>query len=162
DGRLRALPDNPIALATSDLLTWRGKLALLGEPFVRPASDEESLHDLAARRLGPEAARAIAGPFVTGVYAADAREISARGGFPRVAELDAAGGFVRGLAKRAVRGLAARVVGRGSARTARGLWAPMSGLGALIDALAGSLDSRFRTGVRVRGIIGDSRQIEID
>ena len=33
DGKLRMLPRGPRSLATSDLLTWRGKLAVLREPL---------------------------------------------------------------------------------------------------------------------------------
>ncbi|HEY0193340.1 MAG TPA: NAD(P)-binding protein, partial [Kofleriaceae bacterium] len=36
DGQLRALPRSPLGLVTTDLLTWRGKLDVLREPF-RPA-----------------------------------------------------------------------------------------------------------------------------
>src|SRR5262249_4438352 len=100
DGALRALPGSPVALARSDLLTWRGKLALMKEPFApgRRAGEDESVHAFAARRLGAEAARAIVAPFVTGVYAADAHDVSLEAGFPRLAALDEAGGLVRGLA----------------------------------------------------------------
>jgi len=92
DGKLRALPSGPIAFARSDLLTWRGKLALLREPFA-PAGPggDESVHAFAARRLGPEAARALVAPFVTGVFAADAHDVSLEAGFPRLAALDVEG-----------------------------------------------------------------------
>ena len=85
DGKLRALPRNPIELVRSDLLTWRGKLDLLREPF-RGGRDpaeagDESMHAFAARRLGAEAARAIVAPFVTGVFAADAHDITSPRGF---------------------------------------------------------------------------------
>ena len=150
DGKLRALPSNPIALVRSDLMTWRGKLALLREPFAPagPAGDE-SVHAFAARRLGPEVARAIIAPFVTGVFAADAHDISLEAGFPRLAELDAAGGLVRGSLKRMMRRR------RSEARTPRGMHAPVGGLGALVDALARALGARIHTGVRIRSIEPD-------
>jgi oxygen-dependent protoporphyrinogen oxidase len=154
DGKLRALPRDPLELVRSDLLTWRGKLALVREPFAerRAAGVDESVHDFAARRFGAEAARAIIAPFVTGVFAADSHAISLDAGFPRFAELDAAGGVVRGLVSQAARGLVARLRGRPDERTPRGLWAPRGGLGVLVDALAGSLGGRVWTGVRVRAV----------
>jgi oxygen-dependent protoporphyrinogen oxidase len=156
DGKLRALPRSPIDLVRSDLLTWRGKLDLLREPF-RPAGrgDEESVHAFAARRFGAEAARAIVAPFVTGVYAADAHDISVAAGFPRLAALDAQGGMVRGMLGQAVRGLVGKLrgnAGEGRKPTPRGLWAPRRGLGTLIDALAGSLGERIHRQIRVERI----------
>jgi oxygen-dependent protoporphyrinogen oxidase len=166
-GKLRAVPRNPAELVTTDLLTWRGKLALLGEPLrARARGTDESMYELAARRLGPEVARAIIAPFVTGVFAADAREISAAAGFPRLAALDAAGGFVRGSIAQLIHVLAARARGgQGAgtpAKTARGLWAPVGGVGALVDALADELAGRIRTRAPVAAIAGGASHASID
>jgi oxygen-dependent protoporphyrinogen oxidase len=153
DGKLRALPRSPLDLVTSDLLTWRGKLDLLREPFrAAGKGDDESVHAFAARRFGAEAARAIVSPFVTGVYAADAHDISLAAGFPRLAALDAHGGIVRGMLAQAARGLAGRLRGDKPATTPRGMWAPRGGLGALVDALAGELGDRIHTSARVARI----------
>jgi oxygen-dependent protoporphyrinogen oxidase len=153
DGKLRALPRNPIELVRSDLLTWRGKLDLLREPF-RPVRDpddagDESMHAFAARRLGAEAARAIVAPFVTGVFAADAHDISFEAGFPRLAALESHGGLVRGMLRQTARGMLAKVVGRHTRRTRSGLWAPRGGLGTLIDALAAELGPRIHTNTKI-------------
>jgi oxygen-dependent protoporphyrinogen oxidase len=151
DGKPRALPRNPVDLVRTDLLTWRGKLALLREPLRpgRAQGHDESVHDFAARRLGPEAARSFVAPFVTGIFAADSHAISLEAGFPRLAELDEAGGIVRGAAKQAAKGLLGRITGKPTAKTPRGLWAPTGGLGALVDALARDLGARVRTSARV-------------
>lgn len=168
DGKLRALPRSPLGLVRSDLLTWRGKLSLLAEPFRRagrgggsqgvppdgsagdgPWIDDESMHAFAARRFGAEAARAIVAPFVTGVYAADAHDISLAAGFPKLAALDAHGGMVRGMLAQAARGLVGKLRGHKPVTTPRGLYAPRSGLGALVDALAGELGDRIRRSTRV-------------
>ncbi len=154
DGSLRELPTDPIAFIRSDLLTWRGKLELLREPFVaspRPAGEDESMFAFAARRLGPEAARAIIAPFVTGVFAADAREVSLEAGFPRLAALEADGGLLRGMIKRQLRALLARRRGTDEA-TATGMHAPVGGLGALIDALSKELGARVEVATPVRSI----------
>ncbi|HET9988316.1 MAG TPA: protoporphyrinogen oxidase, partial [Kofleriaceae bacterium] len=151
DGKLRQLPSDPLSFVRSDLLTWRGKLDLLKEPFVgstRPAGEDESMYAFAARRLGPQAARAIIAPFVTGVFAADAHDVSLEAGFPRLAALDADGGLVRGLIKQMIRGRR----GGGAARTERGLYAPVGGLGALVAALAAGLGERLEVADPVRAI----------
>ncbi len=150
DGKLHALPSNPIELARSELLTWRGKLALLREPFapVRSPGGDESMHAFAARRFGVEAARAIVAPFVTGVFAADAHDISLEAGFPKLAALDVPGGVVRGMIGGAIRGMR----GKREPKLPRGMYAPVGGLGALVDALTAQLGSRVHTGVRVHEI----------
>jgi oxygen-dependent protoporphyrinogen oxidase len=154
DGKLRALPMSPLELVRSDLLTWRGKLELVREPLraARAAgTGDESMHAFAARRLGAEAARAIVAPLVTGVYAADAHDISLEAGFPRLAALEAQGGIVRGLARAAARGVVGRAFAavqgkRPAPRPPRGLWAPRGGLQELVDALAAGLGPRVRLG----------------
>ena len=165
DGELRAVPRNPIELARTELLTWRGKLALLREPFAKPRmqGEDESMHAWASRRLGPEAARAFIAPLVTGVFAADSHEVSLDAGFPKFAALDAGGGIVRGLAKQAAGGLLARVTGKKPAKgTGRGLYAPVGGLGALVDGLAGALGPRLHTKARVRSLAPVDRGVLVD
>ncbi len=168
DGRLRAVPSDPWSLARSDLLTWRGKLALLGEPL-RPgrAHEDESVHAFAARRLGPEAARALVAPFVTGVYAADAHDISLEAGFPRLAALDSTGGIARGAGRDLAKDLGKTIIRvmsgkprRSAAR--RGLCAPKGGLGALVDALAAQLGGRVRTRSPVTAVRPLERGVEVD
>lgn len=163
DGKLRALPRSPLHLVTSDLLTWRGKLDLLREPF-RPAgmANDESVHAFAARRFGAEAARAIVAPFVTGIYAADAHDISLAAGFPRLAALDAHGGIVRGMLAQAARGIGGRLRGIKPATTPRGLWAPRGGLGQLVEALASELGGRLQLAAPVARIEPIDRGVRID
>jgi oxygen-dependent protoporphyrinogen oxidase len=146
DGALRALPAGPLDLVRTDLLTWRGKLALLREPL-RPARDvdaqgDESVHAFAARRFGPEVARAIVAPYVTGVFAADAHDVSLAAGFPQLAAFDRAGGVVRGMVR------ALRKRSREPAER-RGLHAPRAGMAALVDALVTALGDRVVTGATV-------------
>ena len=82
-GRLRPFPASPPALLKTDLLSARGKLRLLGEPFVRRraegADEDESVFDFVARRFGRQAAERAAGPALIGIYAGDAaRDVAAR------------------------------------------------------------------------------------
>jgi protoporphyrinogen/coproporphyrinogen III oxidase len=147
DGKLHTLPRNPLEFARTKLLTASGKRDFLREPLV-PARNiskdgDQSVYEFATRRFGPEAARSIIAPFVTGVYAADAREVSLQAGFPRLAALDQKGGIVEGLLRGAVTDVGNRLAHAlgmmddvtVTSRTDKGLWAPVGGVGRLIDAL---------------------------
>jgi len=173
DGKLRQLPQTPLELIRSDLLTWRGKLDLIREPLrpAAPPADDESVHAFAARRLGAEAARAIVSPFVTGVYAADAHRISLAAGFPKLAALEAkGGGLARGLVRQGMRKMLGRVLAatpmgsrRSKARSsARGMYAPRGGLGTLIDALVADLGPRVRVGNPVERLEPHPRGVTVD
>ena len=164
DGKLRGLPRNPFELVRSDLLTWRGKLDLLREPLrpARPPGDE-SVYAFAARRFGAEAARAVVAPFVTGVFAADAHDVSLEAGFPRLADLDAGGGLVRGFAMQAAKSLFKKLAGGGKKeRPPSGLFAPRGGLGAMVSALTGELGPRVHTGRPVGQLTADARGVRVD
>lgn len=164
DGKLRALPRNPIDLVRSDLLTWRGKLDLLREPLHPPKADnvDESMYEFASRRLGPEAARAIVAPFVTGVFAADAHDVSLEAGFPRLAELDREGGIVRGAVKHAAKAAFRRFAGGGKQKLPSGLFAPRGGLGALVAALADDLGPRVHLARPVGRLAPTDRGVLVD
>ncbi|HEY8494866.1 MAG TPA: protoporphyrinogen oxidase, partial [Myxococcota bacterium] len=98
-GRLVPVPLSPLALATTPLLSARGKLRLLAEPFVRRGDPTgESVAEFTARRLGREALEALVGPFLTGVYAGDERELGAEAVFPSLVDAERrSGSIVRGL-----------------------------------------------------------------
>jgi oxygen-dependent protoporphyrinogen oxidase len=164
DGKLRALPSNPVELVTTDMLTWRGKLDLIREPLRPPGPQgiDESMHAFAARRLGAEAARAFVAPFVTGVFAADSHDISVEAGFPKLAALDAEGGLVRGMLKQMGRTVLGKVTGKPATTTPRGLYAPAGGLGRLTDAMAASLGARVHTGVRVKALASAGNGVLVD
>jgi len=106
-GQLYALPGSPIALVRSGLLSWRGKLRLLREPFLRGGAPDgdESVLAFATRRFGDEAARALVATAVVGIYAGDAAELSAPSALPRLAALERAhGSVVRGAIKQRRKG----------------------------------------------------------
>jgi oxygen-dependent protoporphyrinogen oxidase len=156
-GALHALPRGPGDLLRTGLLSWRGKLALLGEPFRRarrPSEHgDESIHDFAARRLGPEVADALVGPFVTGIFAGDARQVSLAAGFPKLAALEERGGLVRGM-------INARRAGVARPEPPRSM-APRGGVEALARALAGRLGDRVRRGARVDAVVPDGDGVTI-
>ncbi|MEW6302878.1 MAG: protoporphyrinogen oxidase [Verrucomicrobiota bacterium] len=90
DGRLVQLPGSPWQFATSRLFSWRAKLRLLAEPFIRrvPPECEESLEEFVLRRLGREFLDYAINPFVAGVYAGDPAELSVKQAFPKLHALE--------------------------------------------------------------------------
>ena len=80
DARLRKVPFTWRAALSTDLLSWRGKLRLLLEPFTRGVQSDESVADFFARKFGREAYRAFLGPLYGGLYASDPAHMKARHG----------------------------------------------------------------------------------
>ena len=104
DGRLHPVPAGPGAFLKSRLLSVRGKLRILAEPFVktRRSGEEESVYSFALRRIGREAAERLVAPFVSGIYAGDAEALSVQAAFPRLANLETSyGGLIRGMIAKA-------------------------------------------------------------
>jgi protoporphyrinogen/coproporphyrinogen III oxidase len=74
-GKLRRVPFSPGAFLRSDILSVRGKMRLLLEPFTAAARDHESVEDFFTRKLGREAYENLAGPLYGGLYASDPRDM---------------------------------------------------------------------------------------
>lgn len=94
-GRLRELRRSPLAFAKSGLLGPLGLARMAMEPLVRAstaADADESLFDFAARRMGRQAARRLISPVVLGIFAGDARKLSATAAFPRLVAMERAYG----------------------------------------------------------------------
>ncbi len=143
------VPLGPLAFATSPLLSARGKLRLLAEPFIsRGDGASESVSQFILRRLGREALERLVAPFLTGVYAGDEAQLGAAAVFPSLVGFERErGSIVLGaLASafaRAPRGLAGSFSARG-------------GLGALAAAIARGLgDGTVRCSTPVRAIARD-------
>jgi oxygen-dependent protoporphyrinogen oxidase len=99
-GSLHRLPETPRAFFASRLLSLRGRLRILWEPFATgpPSGGDESLGDFARRRLGGEALEKLLDPMVTGIFAGDPDKMSLRSCFPLIHELEQKyGGLVKGM-----------------------------------------------------------------
>jgi len=104
DGKLVPVPMSAWNFLTSPLLSTRGKLRLLAEPFAQarppPAAGDESLADFARRRLGAEAFAYGLEPFVAGIFAGNPEKLSARHALPRLQAIETEhGSIARGLIK---------------------------------------------------------------
>ena len=90
-GRLEPLPLSPFQLFKTPLLSLRGKLRLLGEPFIRRSSIEDGEESIAAftrRRLGKEVVDTAVNPFIAGIYAGNPEALSVRYALPRLYDLE--------------------------------------------------------------------------
>ena len=154
--RLHKLPGSPLGILTTPLLSWKGKLALLSEPFrSRPASipEDESVAAFAHRRFGKEAAEIFVDALVTGIHAGDPEQLSVRAAFPRLVQMEAKHGSV-------LRGFIAAAKERKRAAVARGepppppqrMWSFREGLGRLIAALQDQIGTPVTLGVAVQRI----------
>jgi oxygen-dependent protoporphyrinogen oxidase len=154
DGKLRLLPGSLGAFLRSDLLSWRGKLGVLTEPFRpgRRANADESIDAFARRRIGREAAEVLADAFVTGIHAGDPALLSVRAAFPRLAALEAEYGSVLKGLTRTARQRRADAAARGETYRRPGtMWSFREGLRLLIETLRDRVGQPL-LGVRVRRI----------
>ncbi|MBC7898931.1 MAG: protoporphyrinogen oxidase [Saprospiraceae bacterium] len=89
DGKLESLPMSIAGMATNDFFSWKARLRLLREPFVRTRSPEnESVAEFFERRLGREIVDKAADPFISGIYAGNPANLSIKAAFPRLYELE--------------------------------------------------------------------------
>jgi protoporphyrinogen/coproporphyrinogen III oxidase len=158
-GGLVALPNNPLELLRTPVLSAAGKIRLLSERLRRfeappTGAAEPSFHALVEERFGREAAERLAGAFVRGVYAGDARQLGARSAFPRVwGLLVQHGSILAGLAAlaRERRTQNPRQT-RAERRSAQALVSLRHGFGQLVEALARSLGTNLVLGRAALGI----------
>lgn len=90
-GRLHPLPSGPRELLGSRLLSSRGKLRLLLEPFIGRGSapdDDETVMSFGTRRLGAEAARVLLATLVIGIFAGAADDLAVASALPRLVEME--------------------------------------------------------------------------
>ena len=158
-GRPVSLPSGPLDLLTTALLSPRGRLRLLAEPFAAaPPASDESVADFARRRLGSEAAAYLVDPFVAGIFAARADQLSVRYALPRIAAMEREhGSLFRGALA------AAKKRTSGSPRRPT-IWSLPEGLGELPAALAAPLSGRIEFGAPVLAAArsGDAWELRVD
>lgn len=97
------VPLSPGDLVASPLLSMRGRLRLLREPFIapQPGGDDESVDEFAQRRFGREVAARIIDPIVGSSTGGDSRQLVARSIFPQHVQFERDGGSVLRGAMRA-------------------------------------------------------------
>lgn len=138
---LLPLPQDPLSLLKSPILSRSAKLRLLMEPFApkRPQGVEETLADFGRRRLGREVTEKLVDALQTGIYAGDIEKISFPACFPMIAEMEERHGSLLGAMRKMARG----------PRVDRSLLSFPEGMAELTGALARVLGSSLKTRRRV-------------
>jgi oxygen-dependent protoporphyrinogen oxidase len=162
-GRLHPLFTGPLSFARSRLLGTRGKLALMSEPLrTRRGEPGDTAMAFFERRFGPEAARVLAGSFVSGIYAGDPERLSAPAAFPLFWHFEQRhGGMIRGGARHALARRRREGRRRGGVRR-RGLFSLRGGLGTLTRAAGDLLGARLECDAPVRGVSRSGRRWTVE
>ncbi|GHT62790.1 protoporphyrinogen oxidase [Bacteroidia bacterium] len=101
--RFRELPDGLISGIATPIITWKDKFGILGEPF-RPkgSNPDESVAELALRRLGKSYVDYCVDPFISGIYAGDPARLVTRYALPKLYSLEQNyGSFIKGAIAKA-------------------------------------------------------------
>jgi oxygen-dependent protoporphyrinogen oxidase len=89
EGLLLMAPSRLSPLFRSRLLSWKGKLRVLGDLVLpRRGAEDESLESFVVRRLGREVLERIAEPLIAGIHAAEPATMSLAASFPRFLEME--------------------------------------------------------------------------
>ncbi|MEX2607550.1 MAG: protoporphyrinogen oxidase [Kiritimatiellia bacterium] len=145
------IPQKITPILTTPLLSPRGKLRMLMEPFMRHRSveEDESLADFTRRHFGQQTLDRLAGPLLGGIYGGDPEDMSMAATFPRLLSLEAKhGSLVRGMAS-----MMKEARARQRAGTAPALFTSLKhGMQTLPDALASRLGGDLHLNHRVQRI----------
>lgn len=167
-GTLHRLPENGPSFLKSRLLSWPGKLRLLGEPFAAAAPEgvDETLADFARRRLGQEALDKLIGPMVSGIFAGNPETMSLKSCFPRIAELERDyGGLFKAMLKLAKKKKQERATGKVAASAAGPggtLTSFREGIQFLTDTLRNQLGDCIRTGCGAQSIAAEAGRYRVE
>lgn len=84
-------PSRLSPILSSPLLSWKGKVRVCCEPFIRrrdASIDDEDLASFAKRRLGQEAFERLVQPLVGGIYTADPATLSMAAALPKFFQME--------------------------------------------------------------------------
>ena len=159
NGKLYAVPLNPLAAMTTQLWSLNGKLRALKEPFIKaaPADREESIADFVRRRLGDELYNYAVNPLVAGIYAGNPEALSLKHAFPKLYTLEQDhGSLVRGM----IHKLKSARKNKGH-RPNRRILSFKNGMADLPKALASALGNSLHTAVSIVSIHKSGNQWQV-
>ncbi len=140
DGRIHALPMQPLRFFLSGFLSPACRLRLLMEPFVSANHDDETVAEFARRRFGREVLDYLMDPLIAGVCAGDPEQLSVSAVLPHLKRLERVYGSVVLAAIRSRFGAGTR--GSACNFEKRALFSFRGGLGVLPQAIARRLADR--------------------
>jgi len=138
NNRLHTVPTNPIAMLTTKMLSPSARVRMLRGLFLskRSGHTEETIEQVASRRIGPEATDTIVSAAISGIFSGDIAKLSLPACFPSVAAIDADARSLIGY------GLKRAFAKKDKKHTPRwrGMVSLNAGLGALTHQLGEKLD----------------------
>ncbi len=156
DGEMVEAPASLLGLARTPLVTFGGKMRALSEPFRRKGKDgPETVSEFVSRRLGPEVATGMVGPFLTGVYAGDEHQLGAASVFPELVDRERRYGSI-------LLGGLAGAFGRRKAKGLPGSHSTQKGFGPFARRIAELLYEPPALGSRVSWIARDGPRWHVD
>lgn len=161
DSTLHPLPLSPWSFLTTRLLSFKGRMRMAAEPFVKGgARENETAWEFFRRRFGEEAARYIMSPFISGIYAGDIHTLGARAAFPKFWRFEfESGSMVRGAIKY-MRAKKKRLKAEGL-EVKSGMFSFRGGLGKLTRKLAETLDGLIECEVSVDSVTAGSQGLMV-
>ncbi|MBQ3688830.1 MAG: protoporphyrinogen oxidase [Bacteroidales bacterium] len=142
--RFRELPSGLGSAITTPLFTLGDKFRILGEPWRKKGTNpDETVGELARRRLGKSFVDYAVDPFLSGVYAGDPNTLVTRYALPKLYNLEQNyGSFVRGAIKKAKEPKTDR-----DKLATKKVFSAIGGLSNITDSMADFLGDRISLGV---------------
>ncbi len=159
NGRPAVVPMGLGDAVRTPLLSFKGKLRVLAEPFVSPRaeSSDEPLADFLSRRVGAELVENVVAPAIGSVYLSDVRQFSTQVVFGQFADMEREhGSLVKGMfalmkQRKAERALAEQN-GAPPKEKLPAFATLQGGLMELIETLAQKIEGEIMTGTAVTAI----------
>ena len=160
NNELHALPMSPPALIKTKLFSTKGKLRLLGEPFIGRSNEGyyQSIAQFVERRLGREFLDYAINPFVAGVFAGNPEELSVHSAFPKLYELEEKYG---GLIKGTIKGIRERKKRAETSKQSAKMFSFKSGMQIFPKAFAKKLSSKVIFFADVKSVEKDGDKYKI-
>lgn len=160
-GKLTPIPMSILSFLKTDLFSWRAKLRLMQEPFLKPTlGDDIALADFVRHRLGREFLDYAINPFVAGVYAGDPAALSTAAGFPKLYALEKNyGSLIRG----AIMGARERKKRKEVAKDRARMFSFLDGMQTFTDALKEQVGAiEYNTSVSALRRKDDEFELEVE
>ena len=127
-----ALPSSLSTALKTPLFTWYDKFRILGEPFrAKGTNPDETVGELACRRLGKSYVDYAINPFISGVYAGDPMRLVTRYALPKLYRLENEyGSFIKGSIAKAKQPKSDR-----DKKATKQVFSAQGGLSRLVEAL---------------------------
>ena len=151
EGKLTKVPTSLLRFIYTPLLSFKGKVGVLRDLFVKKHAENTTVYDFVSDRFGVEFHDQLIEPFVTGVYAGNTRKMSVQHSLKLLWELEQThGGVIKGFFRRKKN------------KRGKGSFHLPIGLSQLTDKIATLLGDKVQLNCEVRQIRKKSNGYEID